>query len=108
LGFSLDRVAGEIDPLCCVFRSMGLAFAVAKDYSSPVQLALVAGRHHCGSCGRRVAQSFLQRRAAWDRIASGLVRRVQDRRCIFARDCLLGSSAGLVRSVVEPDQKHQS
>ena len=88
--------------LCHRLGPIGLAIAVATNYSSAVQLALVAGGHYRCPPGRRVAQPFLHRRAAWNRIASGLVRHAQARGSVFAGGDLLGSSSGMVRSAVEP------
>jgi hypothetical protein len=103
MGFSLDRVAGEGDSLGAGLCSMGLASAVAKDcirlmlnwrwWLAVIVAALV---------GRRVAQPFLHRRAAWNGNASGLVRHAQARGSVSAGGGLLGSSSGVVRSAVVP------
>ncbi len=54
----LDRCARESDSLGHGVGPMGIAIAGAKNHSSAVQLALVAGSDHRSSCGCRVAKSF--------------------------------------------------
>jgi hypothetical protein len=98
----LDRGAGKGDSLGDGLGTMGLAIADTKDHPSPVQLALVVGGNRGGAPRCGVAQPFLYWRAAGDRIASSLGRHSQTRRKLFAGDCLLGSSFGVVRGVVEP------